>query len=164
MRENQGKAIPSTTVLLASAILAILLGACGGGGGSPTEPAGSGVSTVNVAFVYLAASAIDPAVDFLTCTPQQARFSTHLHFIWNSWDDRRTMTAVGDNRFEYQAQVPTNQALEVALHDPNNCLQGNVYIAPATLSANGTPLTQVVNVSQGTGLSLRVAADGVVTP
>ena len=51
-----------------------------------------------------------------------------------------------------------------ALHDPNNCLLGGVYIAPAGLYANGVLLQQQVNVFEGTGLAFRHETDGTIVP
>ncbi len=52
--------------------------------------------------------------------------------------------------------------LEIALHDPNNCLTGDVHVASTTLAVEGVLLHQVVPVVDGTGLAFRVSADGEV--
>ncbi|ANM31052.1 hypothetical protein ABI59_17925 [Acidobacteria bacterium Mor1] len=119
---------------------------------------------MQVTFEYAADTSVDPGVDFATCSPTGAVFTTHLHFIWNGWDDRRAMTAVGNDRFVYTGPVPTGRDLTVALHDPNICLTGDVYVAPSNLSANGVPLNRVVNVFQGTGIAFRHEADGTIVP
>jgi hypothetical protein len=134
--------------------------ACSGGGSNPTEPTTSRVVT----FEYQAATRLDPAVDFDTCTTKQVRFAAHLHFIWNDWEDRRDLAVVGDNLFRYSGSVPVDRDLEIALHDPNNCLKGDVYVAPETLSANGVLLARVVEVAQGTGLAFRHLSDGTIIP
>lgn len=158
----------NTTLLLAAALTA---GSCGGGSSSsaPTTPAPQPTptpapATVEVAFTYQAATAVDPAVDYATCSPTGVEFTTHLHFIWNAWDDRRYMVAAGPNLFEYTGEVPADQDVEIALHDPNVCLQGSVYVAPTELRANGVLLNQEVRVQDGTGVTFRVSADGTVTP
>ncbi len=144
----------------------IVSGACGGGGNGPTAPEMPvAVPTATVAFTYASPTAIDPGVDFDACTIDRTRFTTHLHFIWNQWDDRRYMSSSGSDLFEYIGQVPIGQEVEIALHDPNTCLLGNgPYHAPANLVANGVLLTRVVSVRDGTGLAFRVSADGTVAP
>jgi len=117
-----------------------------------------------VTFEYLGATALDPAVDFDICTAKQVRFKTHLHFTWNDWEDRRNMDAVGDDLFRYTGEVPVGQDLEIALHDPNKCLDGDVYVAPDGLFANGILLVLVVEVDEGTGPAFRVEPNGTVTP
>lgn len=146
-----------------AATLALLaLAACGGGGGgsTPTQQTVSRMAT----FEYQAATALDPAVDFATCTTKGVIFGVHLHFTWNEWDDRRGMTAVGDDLWSKSAVIPAERELRVALHDPNNCLQGDVYVAPTNLSVNGVVLNRVESVTQGTGLAFRLLTDGSVVP
>ena len=154
---------PATPLLLAAAITA---GACGGSSAAPSTPAPvpTPEQTVAVSLTYRAATEVDPAVDYDSCSPTGVVFTTHLHFTWNSWDDRRYMPAAGPDLFEYTAEVPVDQDLQTALHDPNICLEGNVYVAPTELRANGLLLTSVVNVRDGTGLAFRVGADGTVAP
>lgn len=155
-----------TSTLLAAALTA----SCGGSSSStPATPAPQPTSapapqTVEVAFTYQAATTVDPAVDYATCSPTGVEFTTHLHFIWNDWDDRRYMTAAGPDLFEYSGAVPVDQDVQIALHDPNVCLEGSVYVAPTELRANGVLLSRVVPVQDGTGLGFRVADDGAVTP
>lgn len=117
-----------------------------------------------VTFEYRAPIAVDPDVDYDTCSANGARFTSHLHFIWNDWEDRRYMEAVGDTLFTYTGQVPVGQDLEIALHDPNKCLEGDVYVAPTELYANGTHLVRIVGVAQGTGLAFRQELDGTIVP
>lgn len=123
------------------------------------------VQAATVSFSYAAPTAIDPGVDFDACAPNRARFTTHLHFIWNQWDDRRFMNLSGPDLFVFSGQVPIGQEVQIALHDPNTCLLGDgPYHAPATLTANGVLLNRVVTVRDGTGLAFRVDAGGTVTP
>ena len=151
----------SCSFALLMASMAWLAAGCGSGGDSPTQP----LPTVrDVIFEYQAMTGLDPAVDFNTCTAKQVRFATHLHFIWNNWEDRRNMVAVGDDRFRYSGPVPVDQDLTIALHDPNKCLDGDVYVAPTTLSANSVLLTRVVEVAQGTGLAFSHSSSGIITP
>lgn len=163
-RHTPKKSSPRGAVLMFAA--ALMSGACSGGGSSPTEPEmPAPVPTATVAFTYAAPTEIDPGVDFDSCTPDGVNFRTHLHFIWNQWDDRRFMLTSGPDLFEYSGQVPIDQDVEIALHDPNTCLLGaGPYHAPANLRANGVLLTRIVNVLDGTGLAFRVSADGTVTP
>ena len=149
-------------LLVGTASLATLIAGCGGGGSSPAAP--TSAATRNVQFEYQASTSIDPGVDYFSCTPNQVIFFTHLHFTWNDWEDRRSMVAAGPNLFTYTGEVPTGQELEIALHDPNNCLGGDVYIAPMTLRANGVLLDRVVSVTTGTGVAFRHEADGTITP
>ncbi len=144
----------------------LLTVACGGGGGGGGGggPAPTAPTEVLVGFEYKAPTTLDPKVDFETCTSKQVHFSVHLHFIWNDWEDRRSMVAKGDELWAYDGLVPANSDLIIALHDPNNCLEGDVYVAPDTLFANGVLLTQVTRVPVGTGLGLRVRSDGSVVP
>ena len=143
-------------VLLAASLAA----GCGSSGGSnPTAP-----PTMTVTFEYDAATDVDPGVDYATCSDSGAVFTTHLHFIWNDWDDRRVMNVAGPDRFTYSGEVPTGRDLTIALHDPNNCLTGNVYIAPSNLSANGVALSRVVGVFQGDGIAFRHEDDGTIVP
>lgn len=121
-------------------------------------------STRAVTFEYQAPTRVDPRVDFDTCSVGQAVFTTHLHFTWNSWEDRRYMVVAGADRFTYRGQVPTGRDLRVALHDPNTCLLGDVYVAPTNLSANGVPLRRVVNVREGTALAFDHEVDGSINP
>ena len=120
--------------------------------------------TLPVTFEYVAATQIDPAVDFDTCTTKQVVFRTHLHFTWNDWEDRRNMTVAAADRFTYTDEIPAGRDLRIALHDPNNCLQGGVYVAPAELYANGVLLQQQINVDEGTGLAFRHETDGTIVP
>ena len=141
------------------AALGLLVCACSSSGDDPTGPV-----TMAVTFEYMADTAVDPAVDYVSCSPSGAVFTTHLHFIWNGWDDRRTMNVAGPDRFTYTAQVPTGRDLTIALHDPNTCLSGDVYVAPSNLSANGVALSRVVSVFQGEGIAFRHESDGTVVP
>lgn len=157
-----------TALGLALMAVVVTSGCDGSSRSSPASPASrpspTPTTTVEVHFTYQASTTVDPAVDYSTCSPTGVEFTTHLHFIWNEWDDRRYMQATGTLLFEYTARVPADQGLEIALHDPNVCLQGNVYVAPSELRANDVLLTRVVPVQDGTGLAFRVGADGTVTP
>ncbi len=96
--------------------LAIPGAACGGGDGGPAAP--TAVATRNVQFEYQPSTSIDPGVDYFACPPNQVIFFTHLHFIWNDWEDRRSMVTAGPNLFTYSGEVPTGRDLQIALHDP----------------------------------------------
>lgn len=154
--------IPTVAIVLGS-----IVAACGGGGGegggnpSPTQPL---TQTLSVAFEYRARTDIDPAVDFETCTSKKVHFTSHLHFIWNDWEDRRYLKKRGKNLFRYTGEVPVGRQVQVALHDPNNCLKGNVYVAPKGLYANGVLLRRVVDFHEGTGLEFWQQDDGTITP
>jgi hypothetical protein len=153
----------SSGLLVAAAIAS---GACGGSSSSTPQtptPTPTPRQTVEVTFTYAAATEVDPRVDFETCSPGGPVFTTHVHFIWLDWEDRRYMTPVGADSFEYTDEAPVGE-LRTALHDPNVCLQGDVYVAPTTLRANGVLLTRQVPVRDGTGLAFTVGADGTVTP
>ena len=119
--------------------------------------------TVEVTFTYAAATEVDPRVNYESCSPGGPVFTTHLHFIWLNWEDRRYMDPVGADSFEHTDEVPVGE-LRTALHDPNVCLQGDVYVAPTTLRANGVLLTREVTVRDGIGLAFTVAAEGTVAP
>ena len=153
----------ATIVLLGTALAT---GACGGSSTAPQTPSPTPtpVQMAEVTFTYAAATAVDPGVDFDSCSPGSAVFTTHVHLIWINWDERRYMDPVGDDLFQYNAEVPVGQELRTALHDPNVCLQGDVYVAPSTLRANGVLLTRQVPVRDGIGLAFTVASDGSVTP
>lgn len=156
---NHFSRIRSSFALLV-ALLASVLGACGGGGGTSTPAA---PTTWPAHFEYRASSSLDPAVDFETCTAKQVVFTVHLHFTWNDWEDRRTMRPVGDDLWTYDDTIPADRDLRVALHDPNNCLTGDVYTAPTRLFLNDVKLTRVEGVTEGTGLGFRIGSDGVVS-
>ena len=148
-------------------VVALVVVGCGGGGGgegggaSPTAPT---LRALAVTFEYQASTTIDPAVDFSTCTVKQVRFTSHLHFTWNEWDDRRYMKKINKNLFSYVGEVPVGQEVQIALHDPNSCLRGDPYVAPQGLYANGTLLNRIVDVDEGRGLAFRLQGDGTIVP
>ena len=154
------------SIPIAAIALGSILAACGGGGdgGGNTSPTQPQIQTLSVAFEYRARTEIDPAVDFETCTSKMVHFTAHLHFIWNDWEDRRYLRTDGKNRFWYNGEVPVGKEVQTALHDPNNCLKGDVYVAPKSLYANGVLLRRVVPVQEGTGLTFRQQADGTISP
>ncbi len=150
-------------LFLSVACLAAIVSACGGGGPS-TPTAVTPTATTAVTFEYRASTNLDPGVNFQTCTAKQVTFGVHLHFIWIDWEERRSMLAVDDNLWRYSSTIPAGRTLNIALHDPNKCLEGDVYVSPQNLFANGVLLTRVVNVDEGTGLSFTVLADGSIQP
>lgn len=159
------KSLSSTSYVFAMVVAAgLLVGGCSGGGGDSAGPTAPQEVFAPVTFEYQASTKIDPAVDFLTCTAKQVRFTAHLHFIWIDWEERRYFDRVSSSLFSYTAPVPAGRELNIALHDPNQCLEGDVYVAPDNLYANGALLSQVVDVAEGTGLSFRVESDGSVVP
>lgn len=153
--------LPIVAAALGSIITACGGGSGGGGSASPTQPQ---TQTLSVAFEYRARTDIDPAVDFETCTSKKVHFTSHLHFIWNDWEDRHYLRTDGKNRFWYNGEVPVGEEVQIALHDPNNCLEGDVYVAPTSLYANGVLLHRVVAVQEGTGLGFRQQDDGTIDP
>jgi hypothetical protein len=145
-------------------LLGLTLGGCGGGGGGSDGPTAPQTTFLSVTFEYRASTKVDRAVDFKTCTAKQVRFAAHLHFTWNDWEDRRYFDKASADLYSYAGSVPVGQELKIALHDPNKCLEGDVYVAPENLYANGVLLHRVVGVDEGEGLAFRLESDGRIVP
>ena len=137
---------------------------CGGGGGSsptsPTQPA-------TVTFSYLAATALDAAVQqqFPQCTNGVAQ--THIHPGWRGFS-RLDMMALGSDRWEITlTDVPVGAEQRIRISDPNACDTDPNGASTQNVFANGVLLTRVVDTpGNGTepGLAFAVSADGTITP
>ena len=145
--------------------LAAFGAACGGGGSysSPTAPR----STATVAFVYRAATAIDPAVQAQHPNCVAGVGQTHIHPSWRTYV-LVGMTAVGADRWEITfTDVPVGAEQRIRVSDPNVCAANATGAAVDGVTANGVALTRVVD-TPGTGvepgLAFSVTAGGAVTP
>ncbi len=124
-------------------------------------------STATVAFGYLAATSIDPAVQsaFPACVAGVGR--THIHPSWRGFV-RIDMTPVGADRWEISLNdVPANEFVRIRISDPNVCAENPTGAATQNAFANGVELTQVVDTPGNgiePGLGFSVAPDGTVTP
>ena len=125
------------------------------------------VAVATVAFVYLAATAIDPAVQNMFPGCVAGVGSTHIHPSWREFD-RIDMTPVGADRWEISFNdVPTDEDVRIRISDPNVCAHNPTGAATENAFANGVELTQIVDTPGAgiePGLGFRVAPDGTVTP
>ena len=143
-------------------MLGLAVSACDDDGGA----AGPGVATT-VEFVYLAATAIDPAVQqaFPGCVSGVGQ--THIHPGWRDFV-RVDMTAVGADRWEIAFDdVPVGEAQRIRISDPNVCAQNPTGAATENVFANDVELTRIVETPGSgiePGLGFTVAEDGTVTP
>ena len=148
----------------ALAALFVALMGCGSGGGStPTSPS----QQATVTFSYLAATALDPAIQqqFPQCANGVEH--THIHPSWRGFS-RINMTAVGSNRWEVTfTDVPVGAEQRIRISDPNACDTDPNGASTQNVFANGVLLTRVVDTpGNGTepGLAFAVSADGTITP
>lgn len=125
------------------------------------------LAVATVAFVYLAATSIDPAVQNMFPGCVAGVGSTHIHPSWREFD-RIDMTPVGADRWEISFNdVPTDEDVRIRISDPNVCADNPTGAATENASANGVLLTQIVDTPGAgiePGLGFRVAPDGTVTP
>ena len=125
------------------------------------------LAVATVAFGYLAATAIDPAVQNMFPGCVAGVGSTHIHPSWREFD-RIDMTPVGADRWEISFDdVPTDEDVRIRISDPNVCADNPTGAATENAFANGVELTQIVDTPGAgiePGLGFRVAPDGTVTP
>ncbi len=150
-------------VLFLAAGTAVAVTACDDD--APTGPVGA--TTATVQFVYVASTAIDPAVaqQFPQCV--QGVGQTHIHPSWRSFG-RVNMQVAGADRWEITFQdVPVGGEQRIRVSDPNVCAQNSTGAATEGVSANGVTLTRIVDTPGSgiePGLAFSVSADGVVGP
>jgi hypothetical protein len=93
--------------------------------------------------------------------------TTHIHPGWRNFA-RINMTAVGPDRWEISfSDVPVGGLQRIRISDPNVCASNPTGAATQNASANGTPLTRVVDTPGSgiePGLGFTVSEDGSVTP
>jgi hypothetical protein len=124
-------------------------------------------TTATVQFVYLASTAIDPAVaqQFPQCV--QGVGQTHIHPGWRNFS-RVDMQMAGADRWEITFQdVPVGGDQRIRVSDPNVCAQNPTGAATEGVSANGVTLTRIVDTPGSgiePGLAFSVSADGAVKP
>ncbi len=155
---------PSSPARLIPVLVAFAI-ACGGGGSGPTSPPAP-AAFATVAFVYQAATILDPDVqqDFPGCV--LAVGGTHIHPGWQGFN-RLDMMAAGDRWQITLNDVPVNREQRIRISDPNGCRTDPNGASTTNVFANGVLLTRIVDTpGNGTepGLAFTVAADGTVTP
>ena len=155
--------IDARHLLLLAAGTAIAVTACG-----DDEPSGPvGATTATVRFVYVASTAIDPAVEqqFPQCV--QGVGQTHIHPSWRNFG-RVNMQVAGADGWEITFQdVPVEGEQRIRVSDPNVCAQNPTGAATEGVSANGVTLTRIVDTPGSgiePGLAFSVSADGAVEP
>jgi hypothetical protein len=160
------KRSPSALARLASPLALFLAAAgCGdsydGGGAAAPPPRAS------VTIAYAAPTATDPAVAAAFAACVQGVAGTHLHPSWRTFE-RVDMTADGATRWTLTlADVPVGTRERFRINDPNVCAENATGAVTRDVSANGVPLTDLVDTpGQGLepGFAFTVAADGTVTP
>lgn len=144
------------------AIVALCIGPLACSSDGPTAPNG-GPATVQ--FRYLAATAIDPAVQAQNPNCVAAAGNTHIHPSWHEFA-RIDMNAGNGEWTITLDDVPTGQDLSIRISDPNVCAQNATGAATENVFANGVRLTRIVPTpGSGTepGLAFAVDAAGNVT-
>jgi hypothetical protein len=143
-------------------LAALAAAACGGSDGGSAAPPPLGT----VAFRYDAAVTVDPAVAASAPDCVAGVGQTHIHPSWRGFE-RIDMTADASGWTISFDDVPVGERARIRVSDANACAENPTGAATRNVSANGVPLTEIVDTpGSGTepGLAFTLGEDGTVVP